>query len=56
MIGNDEVTDIMGAQQVGMDSLYIHSNLSPEWKGIGNPTYLVMDGNIRKIKDLIISK
>ncbi len=56
MIGNDEVTDIVGAQQVGMDSLYIHSNLSPEWKGIGNPTYLVMDGNIRKIKDLIISK
>lgn len=39
MIGNDENTDILGANQVGMDSFYIHSNLSPEWTGTIKSTY-----------------
>ena len=39
MIGNDENTDILGANQVGIDSFYIHSNLSPEWTGTIKSTY-----------------
>ena len=39
MIGNDENTDIFGANQVGIDSFYIHSNLSPEWTGTIKSTY-----------------
>lgn len=30
MIGNDYTCDILGAQAVGLDTYYIHSNLSPE--------------------------
>ncbi len=30
-IGNDAVNDIGGAQNVGMDSFYVHSNLSSVW-------------------------
>ena len=40
MIGNDETCDIQGAQTVGMDTLYIHSNISPEYTGKVNPTYV----------------
>ncbi len=29
MVGNDGVCDILGAKAVGLDTLYIHSNLSP---------------------------
>lgn len=30
MVGNDGVCDILGAKGVGLDTLYIHSNLSPD--------------------------
>ena len=30
MIGNDAVSDIAGAKSVGLDTVYIHSNISPE--------------------------
>ena len=30
MIGNDAVSDIMGAKNVGLTTCYIHSNISPE--------------------------
>lgn len=39
MIGNDNNTDIAGANAVGMDSYYIHSNLSPELSGDSDATY-----------------
>lgn len=58
MIGNDASTDIAGANSVGLDSLYIHSDISPKLKkrnGKDIPaTYKVMDGKFRKIKDLIV--
>lgn len=34
MIGNDGRSDIAGAAAVGMDTYYIHSNLSPEETGV----------------------
>lgn len=51
MIGNDKTTDIGGAHEAGIDSLYIASNLSPEEdKELpGLATYEVADGDVKKI-------
>ena len=54
MVGNDVLTDIKGAYEAGLDSLYIHSNISPEINGELKSTYSVMDGDFKKIKDLIL--
>lgn len=54
MIGNDYICDINGATSVGLDSLYVHSNLSPEIKSELNSTYSVMDMNFDRISKLII--
>ena len=56
MIGNDFVADIEGASKVGLDSLYIESNLSPEITRELNSRYNIMDGNVNKIAELIIAK
>lgn len=56
MIGNDWKTDIEGAVGAGIDSLYIHTNISPidtifnEIKA----KYKVLDGDFKSIKNLII--
>lgn len=54
MIGNDEITDIKGSYEAGLDSLYIHSNISPEIKGELLSKFTIMDGDVRKIADMII--
>jgi putative hydrolase of the HAD superfamily len=54
MIGNDPDADIKGAQSVGLDTLYIHSNISPKLKGEVNSTYSVMDGDVKKLRKLIL--
>lgn len=55
MIGNDATSDIAGAKSVGMDSLYIHTEISPEChEPPSDATFTVMDGDFRKIKDLIL--
>lgn len=54
MIGNDESADIAGAKRAGMDSLYIHTAISPEEYGRVEPTYRVMDGDFHKIRGLIL--
>ena len=54
MIGNDESADIAGAKRVGMDSLYIHTDISPKEYGKVEPTYRVMDGDFRKVRGLIL--
>lgn len=58
MIGNDAGTDIKGANIVGMDSLYIHSDISPkitDLTGADIPaTYKIMDGDFTKVKGLIL--
>ena len=53
MIGNDYICDIEGASNVGLDSLYLHSNLSPEIKGKLKSTYSIMEMHISKIYELI---
>lgn len=56
MIGNDFIADIEGADNVGLDSLYIESNLSPKVTRKLKSKYNVLDGNINKIGELIIEK
>ena len=52
MIGNDRTSDIMVAKNCGMDSLYIHSNISPgsytveEEKIVAE--YEILDGDFKK--------
>ncbi|MBQ3513568.1 MAG: HAD family hydrolase [Lachnospiraceae bacterium] len=56
MIGNDEITDIKGSYEAGLDSLYIHSNISPEIKGELLSKFTIMDGDVRKIADMILKE
>ncbi|MBQ8325434.1 MAG: HAD family hydrolase [Lachnospiraceae bacterium] len=62
MVGNDRTSDITIANLVGMDSLYIHSNISPAYPP-DNPedipplqkaTYEVLDGNIKDMTDILL--
>ena len=54
MIGNDSVSDILGACGVGMDSLYIHTEISPECVEDLRSTYTIMDGDFTKVKKMIL--
>lgn len=56
MIGNDYRTDIEIANRLNMDSLYIYSNHSPEFKDDVKATYCVYDGDFTKVKDMILEK
>ncbi len=60
MIGNDKIADITGANNAGIDSLYIHSDISPALSytdGRDIPaTYKIMDGDFSKIKELILKE
>jgi len=53
MIGNDEYSDIEGAIRAGMDSLYIHTAISPELEGESKADYAVMDGDWSKVAALL---
>lgn len=55
MVGNDYFSDIQGAYNYGIDSLYIHSNISPEIKGKLCSTYTVMDCDFKKVKNILVS-
>lgn len=54
MIGNDSISDILGSYNIGMDSLYIHTEISPECVEDLKSTYTIMDGDFGKIKKLIL--
>ncbi len=55
MIGNDERSDIKGANDFGIDSLYIHTSISPKLGGkTPDCKFFVPDGDFRKIKELVL--
>ena len=54
MIGNDYLSDIGGAADFGIDSLYIHQSISPDIEDELRSTYTVMDGDVYKIKKLTV--
>lgn len=56
MIGNDYISDIGGAADFGIDSLYIHQSISPEIKGEIRSSYTVMDGDVYKIKKFTVKQ
>ena len=53
MIGNDYITDIKGSYNAGMDSLYLHTNISPEIKGELLAKYQIMSGDIFEAIDVL---
>lgn len=53
MIGNDWNSDINGAHAAGMDSFYIHSNISPEIGGELKATYSLMEMDLHKVMKMI---
>ena len=55
MIGNDFRSDIGGAADFGIDSLYIHQSISPEIDGELRSRYTVMDGDVYKIKKQVVT-
>ncbi len=56
MIGNDWITDIQGANKAGLDSLYIHTNISPSNTILDKveAKYIIDDGDFYKISKLIL--
>lgn len=56
MVGNDMGSDIAGAANVGMDSLYLHTATSSGSSGRYRPTYQVMDGDWGKVADILLEK
>lgn len=54
MIGNDFRSDIGGAYNYGIRSLYIHQEISSPITGELLSDWTIMDGDFRKIKSLIL--
>lgn len=54
MVGNDPTADILGAVGVGLDSLYIHTNISPELTEEPQSTYRIMDGDTLKMREFLL--
>ena len=53
MVGNDCLSDIGGAADFGIDSIYIHQSISPEIDGKLRSTFAVMDGDVHKITEYL---
>ena len=53
MIGNDYITDIKGSHDAGLDSLYLHTNISPEIKGELYANYIVMSGSLEEARRVL---
>ena len=54
MVGNDPTADIKGGLNVGLDTLYIHTNISPEIDPNSGATYFIPDGDTLKMRDYLI--
>lgn len=54
MIGNDMRTDIGGAKNVGMDTFYIHSNISPELSKEPSADYVLMEMDMKKVQNILM--
>lgn len=53
MIGNDPVADIQGGRNAGLDTLYFHSNLSPELTGVVESTFQVLEGRLCALMEMV---
>lgn len=53
MIGNDHTTDIKGANDIGMDCVYLHSNHSNKIYNNIQANLKIWDGNFYRIKEIV---
>lgn len=55
MIGNDNECDVKGAKAAGLDTFYIHSNISPEVKDFSTveSTYLLKKMDLYQVKKIL---
>lgn len=55
MIGNDNRCDIEGAKAAGLDTFYIHSNISPEMKDLSvvKSTFKLEQMDLYKVKEIL---
>lgn len=56
MIGNDYISDIKGAYDAGIDSLYLHTNISPEIKGELLAKYKIMSGSLIEARQTLFGE
>ena len=56
MIGNDYITDIKGSYDVGIDSLYLDTDISPEIKGELLAKYKIMSGSLFDARKALFGK
>ena len=56
MVGNDMISDMLGAESVGIDGLYIHQDISPEVYDENeiHARRKIMDGDVGKILGFIL--
>lgn len=54
MVGNDPIADIKGGKNVGLDTLYIHTNISPELDENADASYFIPDGDTLKMRDYLL--
>ncbi|MGL5416246.1 MAG: HAD family hydrolase [Clostridium sp.] len=54
MIGNDYIADIYGGNNVGLNTAYIHSNLSPEIEGELKSNHILMEMDFKKLEKEIL--
>lgn len=52
MVGNDGVCDIRGARDVGLSTVYIHSNISPE-EPVPQADYVLPAMDLRRVGELL---
>lgn len=55
MIGNDGVCDIEGAQQAGLSTLYVHSDISPE-ESLPQADYILEEMDMGKMRDILLGR
>lgn len=53
MIGNDCHSDIAGAKSVGLDTIYIHSNISPDHDPAIQATHTLTEMDMQKLRTLL---
>ena len=56
MIGNDYLSDIKGAYDAGIDSLYIDTDISPKIKGQLLAKYKIISGSLFDAKDALFGR
>ena len=56
MIGNDWIADMKSAYDYGIDSIYIHTDISPSDTVLDDvkAKYIIEDGNIGNIRKFIL--